>query len=155
MRLCQFRRDGGDRLFCGVAEGRTREISREGYRDRRDRVRHVHLRGGRELNVHGRVLAPRAALVLGLPDSVSRVVGTTRGSDTAATRRSLDATANLGLVGRQSGDGRGVFRVGSARRARGLERHDGEEGVVGDWSLPFGRVLLIHQKVVDRYSWGA
>lgn len=106
MCVCQFRRGGVDGLLCDLAERRAREVSGEGDQDRRDRGGRVRLRppqgpGEEVSSTFTRVLAPRVALVLGLPNGVSRVVqvGTTSGSSTAVMRRSLDLDMLMASLG--------------------------------------------------------
>ena len=70
------------------------------------------------------------ALVLCMPDGISGVVGSTRGSRTAATGGALDATSHFGLCVCKSGGGRDVLRVEAAGKVGGLEDHDAE-GALG------------------------
>lgn len=127
-RVCQLGRDGRDRLLRDSAERGPGEVSREGHIGQghsRGRVRRIHIsRGAGNLDVDQGGL--HSAPVLGVLDGVSRVMWTTRGSSTAATRGSLDATSDSGLCVRKSGGGRGVFLIESASEVGGMEDHDAD-----------------------------
>lgn len=132
LRVCQLGRDGRDCLFRDLAEEWTREVSRErqtGHGDGSSCVRKFSVsRGAGKLDVDQGGLMPRDVLVLGVPDGISRVVRSTRGSSTAATGGTLNATSHLGLCVCKPGGGRGVFRVGSASKAGSFGGHDEEVG---------------------------